>query len=134
MLRGKPGRSGSRRAVQVTDAIEPDAAETLLHLAAGNGHPEGMPGKRPAAPDAALIRSLGEVPVRVWAELGRARVSLATIVDLGPGAVIELDRRIDDPIALYVNGLRYAEGALTVGEDQEWGVRVDAITAAGAAP
>jgi flagellar motor switch protein FliM len=134
VLRGKPGRSGSRRAVQVTDAIEPDAAEALLQMAAAKGRPEGERPARPAAPDAALIRSLGEVPVRVWAELGRARVSLATIVDLGPGAVIELDRRIEDPIALNVNGLRYAQGALTVDGDEEWGVRVDAITAAGAAP
>lgn len=127
VLRGKPGRSGSRRAVQVSEAIEPDAAEALLQLAAGKARPEAA--RPPAAPDAALIRSLGEVPVRVWAELGRARVSLATIVGLGPGAVIELDRRIEDPISIYVNGLRYAHGALTVSEDEEWGVRIDAIDA-----
>jgi len=130
VLRAKPGRSGSRRAVQVTEAARPDAAEALSQLLAGVGR-LGDATAPPQEPDAALIRSLGEVPVRVWAELGRARLSLATIVDLGAGAVIELDRRIDDPIGLYVNGLRYAQGALTIGEDQEWGVRIDAITAAG---
>ena len=33
VLRAKPGRSGSRRAVQVLEAIEPDAAEGLARLA-----------------------------------------------------------------------------------------------------
>jgi flagellar motor switch protein FliM len=128
VLRAKPGRSGSRRAVQVTEATPPDAAKALSQLLAGAARLDpAVPA--PEEPDAALIASLGEVPVRVWAELGRARISLATIVGLGAGAVIELDRRIDDPIGLYVNGLRYAQGALTIGEDREWGVRVDAIAA-----
>ena len=134
VLRAKPGRSGSRRAVQVIDAIEPDAAEGLAQLAAAAVRPEpSPPPEPPARPDADLIRSLGEVPVRVWAELGRARVSLAAIVGLGAGAVIELDRRIDDPIGLYVNGLRYAQGALTITEDDEWAIRVNAVTGLGGA-
>ncbi len=130
VLRGKPGRSGSRRAVQVTDAIAPDAADALSQLAAAAARGEGAT-PVPEAPDAALIRSLGEVPVRAWAELGRARLSLASVVGLSGGAVIELDRRIEDPIALYVNGLRYAEGTLTSDADGEWGIRVDALAAPG---
>jgi flagellar motor switch protein FliM len=126
VLRAKPGRSGSRRAVQVTHAIEPDAAEGLAQLATAPPVPNGPPA--PAAPDSDLTRSLGEVPVRVWAELGRARASLATIVDLGPGAVVELDRRIDDPIGLYVNGLRFAQGALLITEDEEWALKIEEVT------
>ena len=127
MLRAKPGRSGSRRAVQVTDAIEPGTAETLVHLAGSTPPtPSGTP--TPADPDAELTRSLGEVPVRVWAELGRARTSLATIVGLGAGAVVELDRRIDDPIYLFVNGLRFAQGSLLITEDEEWALCVEEVT------
>lgn len=127
VLRARPGRSGSRRAVQVTAAIEPDAAEGLAQLAASTGPvPGGRPA--PAEPDAELTRSLGEVPVRVWAELGRARTSLATVVGLGPEAVIELDRRIDDPIQLYVNGLRFAQGALLITADDEWAIAIEEVT------
>jgi flagellar motor switch protein FliM len=126
VLRAKPGRSGSRRAAQITAAIEPDAVEGLAQLAAAALRPETAPRPEPAGPpDADLIRSLGEVPVRLWAELGRARLSLASIVGLQPGAVIELDRRIDDPIGLYVNGLRFAQGALTKTADEEWALRID---------
>lgn len=131
VLRAKPGRSGSRRAAQVTAAIEPDAIEGLAQLAAAALRPDPGPGQEPPAqPDANLSRSLSEVPVRVWAELGRARLSLAAIVGLGAGAVVELDRRIDDPIGLYVNGLRFAQGTLTITHDEEWALRIERVMGA----
>lgn len=126
VLAAKPGRSGSRRAVQVLQALEPDAAAGLAQLVAA----PPRPGAGNGSPDAGLSRSLGAVPVRVWAELGQARLSLAEVVGLGPGAVVELDRRIDDPIGLYVNGLRFAHGELTIADD-EWAVRIDAVTGLG---
>ena len=128
VLAAKPGRSGSRRAVQVLEALEPDAAAGLAQLVAAPPRPAAGSG----SPDAGLSRSLGAVPVRVWAELGEARLSLAEVVGLGPGAVVELDRRIDDPIGLYVNGLRFAHGELTIADD-EWAVRIDAVTGFGGA-
>jgi flagellar motor switch protein FliN len=130
-MRAKPGRSGSRRAVQVLEAIEPGAAEGLARLAttagrAGAVEVEGGVGE----PDAALRGALGQVPVRVWAELGRARLSLAEVVALGVGAVVELDRRLEDPIDLYGNGLRLGHGELEI-VDEEWAVRIDAVTGLG---
>jgi flagellar motor switch protein FliM len=129
VMRAKPGRSGSRRAVQVLEAIEPGAAEGLARLVtsaqrAGAGEIEG------GEPDAALRGALGQVPMRVWAELGQARLSLAEVVALGVGAVVELDRRLEDPIDLYVNGLRLGHGELAIVDD-EWAVRVDAVTGLG---
>jgi flagellar motor switch protein FliM len=129
VMRAKPGRSGSRRAVQVLEAIEPGAAEGLARLAAG-GQRGGAAAGPDGAPDAALRGALGQVPMRVWAELGRARLSLAEVVALGVGAVVELDRRLEDPIDLYVNGLRLGHGELEIVDD-EWAVRVDAVTGLG---
>lgn len=126
VLRAKPGRSGSRRAVQVLEAIEPTAAESLARLATSH-----RGGTRPdVEPDAAIRDSLEQVPVRVWAELGQARLSLTEIVALGVGAVVELDRRLEDPIDLYVNGLRLGHGELEIIDD-EWAVRIDAVTGLG---
>ncbi|HEX4731996.1 MAG TPA: FliM/FliN family flagellar motor switch protein [Solirubrobacterales bacterium] len=127
VVRAKPGRSGSRRAVQVLEAVEPSAAEGLALLVT-SGHRAGTTPE--AEPDAALRSSLGQVPMRVWAELGQARLSLAEIVAFGVGAVVELDRRLDDPIDLYVNGLRLGHGELEIIDD-EWAVRVDAVTGLG---
>jgi flagellar motor switch protein FliM len=132
VMRAKPGRSGSRRAVQVLEAIEPGAAEGLARLAASAQRAGAVEvdGDGGGEPDAALRGALGQVPMRVWAELGRARLSLAEVVALGVGAVVELDRRLEDPIDLYVNGLRLGHGELEI-VDEEWAVRVDAVTGLG---
>jgi flagellar motor switch protein FliM len=129
VMRAKPGRSGSRRAVQVLEAIEPGAAEGLARLAT-MAQRAGAVEADAGEPDEALRGALGQVPVRVWAELGRARLSVAEVVALGVGAVVELDRRLEDPIDLYVNGLLLGHGELEIVDD-EWAVRVDAVTGLG---
>ena len=130
VMRAKPGRSGSRRAVQVLEAIEPGAAEGLARLVTGGHRAGAVEVEGGGEPDPALRGALGQVPVRVWAELGRARLSLAEVVALGVGAVVELDRRLEDPIDLYVNGLRLGHGELDIVDD-EWAVRIDAVTGLG---
>ena len=62
--------------------------------------------------------------MRVWAELGRTRVSLGAAPELPPGAVLELDRKADDPVDLYVNGLRFASGRLVLTDEGEWALRL----------
>ena len=74
----------------------------------------------PAAP------SLAGIPVRVWAELGRASMPTAEVVGLPQGAVVELDRAPEDPIDLYVNGRRFATGRLVV-VDGDWAVRIESV-------
>jgi flagellar motor switch protein FliN/FliY len=71
--------------------------------------------------------SLAGIPVRVWAELGRASMPTAEVVGLPAGAVVELDRSADEPIDLYVNGRRFATGRLLVDEGNEWAVRIETV-------
>jgi flagellar motor switch protein FliN/FliY len=71
--------------------------------------------------------SLAGIPVRVWAELGRARMPSADVVGMPAGAVVELDRGADEPIDLYVNGRRFATGRLMVVDGTDWAVRIDTI-------
>jgi flagellar motor switch protein FliN/FliY len=69
------------------------------------------------------------VALRVWAELGRARLPVGRAVGLASGAVVELDRGVDDPVDLFVNGRRFASGRLLLAEDGEWAVRIEEIAA-----
>lgn len=131
VLRADPGRSGTRRAVQVREPIEPGLAESLAQLGAEARRPQEA--ARPGDPNPLLSRSIGEVPVRVWAELGRADVALSTLLTLDTGSVLELNRRIDDPIDLFVNGFRFGSGELLVTADEEWAIRVDEISGLGRA-
>jgi flagellar motor switch protein FliN len=71
--------------------------------------------------------SLAGIPVRVWAELGRAQLASAHVVGLGAGAVLELDRQVDEPIDLYVNGRRFATGRLVVADGADWAVRIEHV-------
>jgi len=67
------------------------------------------------------------VPLRLWAELGRTRLPVGRAVGLASGSVVELDRSIDEPVELYVNGRAFATGSLLVSEDGDWAVRIDEI-------
>jgi len=74
-----------------------------------------------------LDDALRDIRVRVWAELGRTRVSLGEAPELPPGAVLELDRKADDPVDLYVNGLRFASGRLVLTDEGEWALRLEEV-------
>ena len=71
--------------------------------------------------------SLAGIPVRVWAELGRARMPSAQVVGMPPGAVVELNQSADEPIDLYVNGKRFATGRLMVVDGTDWAVRIETV-------
>jgi flagellar motor switch protein FliN/FliY len=70
---------------------------------------------------------LAGIPVRVWAELGRAQMPSASVVGLPSGAVVELDRQADEPIDIFVNGMRFASGRLIVVDGSDWAVRIETI-------
>jgi flagellar motor switch protein FliN/FliY len=76
-------------------------------------------------PEGAIAgEALREVKVRLWAELGRTRMALGRAVGLSPGEVVELDAAVDDPVIIFVNGVRLGSGHLVVGDDGEWAFRV----------
>jgi flagellar motor switch protein FliN/FliY len=76
---------------------------------------------------APLSDSLRGVPVRVWAELGRARMAAGASLGVATGSVVELDREVDEPIDLYVDGMRFATGRLLVAEDGSLQLQVDSV-------
>jgi flagellar motor switch protein FliN len=70
---------------------------------------------------------LGAVNVRVAVELGRASMTIRRAVSLAEGAVVELDRELEEPIDLYVNGWRFATGHLITLDGDEWAVTIDTV-------
>ena len=66
------------------------------------------------------------VEMRVTAELGRTRLPVSHVLDLGPGAVVELDRVAGSPVDVLVNGTVIARGEVVV-IDEEYGVRITEI-------
>lgn len=54
----------------------------------------------------ALKRRFTEVPLSVTGELGRAEITVSELLDLSEGDVIKLDRKVKDPLAVRVEGVR----------------------------
>ncbi|QEC46854.1 hypothetical protein FSW04_04120 [Baekduia soli] len=84
--------------------------------------------------DAPLSDVLRDVEVRVWAELGRTKMSSGRVVALPGGAVVELDREVDAPIDIFADGMRFATGRLVVTDDGGLAIRVEEILGRGAPP
>ena len=95
-------------------APRPAAAVGAAPAAAGSGAVPGGP-------------SLSGIPVRVWAELGRAQMPSAQVVGMPPGSVVELNQGADEPIDLYVNGTLFATGRLMVVDGTDWAVRIETV-------
>ena len=79
----------------------------------------------PAQPVADLQRLTG-VQVDVSVELGRARMTLGQALEIGPGAVIALDRIAGTPLSVEINGQLVALGEVVVIDDV-YGLRVTEI-------
>lgn len=144
--RGRPGLSGARRAVKMTSTSTPSTVRRLrISVAAaaagrddaqppanadeqGEGRTAALAG-RAAESDAGLegLERMVGVPVRVWAELGRAHMPLGHALELPPGAVVELEQGARAPIELFAGGLPFAHGSLQVGGGGEWAVQVQAL-------
>jgi flagellar motor switch protein FliN len=67
---------------------------------------------------AADLEAVFDVPVKVSAVLGQARMDVGELLRLGPGAVLELDRKVGEAIDIYVNDRLVARGEVVLVEDK----------------
>jgi flagellar motor switch protein FliN len=79
---------------------------------------------------AAAIRPLGvlvDVQLVVNMRFGARRLTLREVLDLSPGSVIELDRRVQEPVDLLLDGRLIARGEVVV-IDGSYGLRVTDVS------
>ncbi len=67
-----------------------------------------------------------DVPVSISAVLGRASLSVAQLLQLGQGSVLELDRKVGEAIDIYVNNRLVARGEVVI-VDERLGVTMTEI-------
>lgn len=70
------------------------------------------------AKSAANLAPVFDVPVSISAVLGKASLSVAQLLQLGQGSVLELDRKIGEAIDIYVNNRLVARGEVVVVDDR----------------
>jgi flagellar motor switch protein FliN/FliY len=133
-----PDPTGDGRTVIGAGIFEGDdvvATVGALVVAAGDEADDGGPVDGPSTPAPATagaavlergLQLLADIELTVTAELGRARLAVGELLDLQPGAIIELDREAGVPIDVLVNGTLFARGEVVVVEDS-FAVRVSEI-------
>ena len=83
-----------------------------------------------AAGDAPVndIHMVLDIPVQLSVELGRTKVPIKHILQLGQGSVVELDALAGEPMDVLVNGYLIAQGEVVVVNDK-FGIRLtDVVT------
>ena len=103
---------------------EPAAGSILQGESA---RPFSAPGASAEAPVRDISMVL-DIPVQLSVELGRTKVSIKHILQLGQGSVVELDALAGEPMDVLVNGYLIAQGEVVVVNDK-FGIRLtDVVT------
>lgn len=119
-------------AILVPEATLLDAA---FSVPAAPAAPAAAVAAAPVAPQVVQprgIEMLHGVDMEVTVEIGRARMTVRELLDLAPGAVLELDRAAGSPADLLVNGRLIARGEVVV-IDEDFGLRITEILNDGSA-
>lgn len=87
------------------------------------GLPDAGGGEDKTAGDLAPVF---DVPVNISAVLGRAHLSVAQLLQLAQGSVLELDRKVGEAIDIYVNNRLVARGEVVI-VDERLGVTMTEI-------
>lgn len=118
---------GSAMAEQAaaTAPVAPAAAPALPAAGRVFQPLQGQAGPDPVQGD--MDRVL-DVPVQLTAELGRARITIKSLLQLSQGSVVELDGLAGEPMDIFINGYLIAQGEVVV-VNEKFGIRLtDIIT------
>lgn len=91
--------------------FRPAAAElqSIGDLPQGDPVVANVPGQKPRHLETVL-----QIPVSVKIVLGSATMPVASVLKLGRGAVVPLDRKVGEPVDVVVNGRVIARGEVVV--------------------
>lgn len=76
--------------------------------------------------DRSNLDLLLDVQIPISVEVGRTQMSLEDVVSLVPGSVVSLDKKVEEPVDLRVNGKLVARGEVVLVDDT-YGLRITQI-------
>ena len=98
----EPRQFGETEEIAASAATDLDPRQEALRRAA----------QGPLEPDD--LQAVFDVPVKVQAVLGRSRMDIGELLQLKPGMVVELDRRVGEPADIFVNNRLIARGEVVL--------------------
>ena len=110
--------------VNSDDTLQPEETAELLEES-GPPQPEAIQTQE-TQDNCRDLEFLFDVPLQVSVEVGRARILLKDLLQMGEGYVVELDKFSGDPLDLYVNSRLIARGeAVKVGD--KFGIKLTEV-------
>jgi flagellar motor switch protein FliN/FliY len=70
------------------------------------------------ADDNITLEAVSDIPVSISVVLGKTSMQVQQLLKLGRGAVVELDRKVGEPVDILVNNRLVARGEVVVVEDK----------------
>ena len=64
------------------------------------------------------LEAVSDIPVQISVVLGKTSMQVHQLLKLGRGAVVELDRKVGEPVDIFVNNRLVARGEVVVVEDK----------------
>jgi flagellar motor switch protein FliN/FliY len=103
---------------EVAEGLEQvaEAAESVADVAAG----------AIKASDPKTLDLILDVTLAVTIEVGRARMTVQDLLQLGQGSVIELEKLAGEPLDIFINGKKVATGEAVI-VNEKFGVRLTEI-------
>lgn len=101
-------------------------AEKLLEESASPTETEASEQKVQSVTIDPNLKMILDIPLRVTVELGRTKMSVRDLINLGQGAVIELSKLAGEPLEVFVNDKLIARGEAVV-VNEKFGVRLTDI-------
>jgi flagellar motor switch protein FliN/FliY len=129
---------GETSRVSVLMALDPALSEALLlHSQPGSAGAtvaeaiKAVTGR--AVPQPANLNLVMDVELNVTLRFGQRKLTLREVLDLTSGSVVELDRQVEEPVELLLDGVVIARGEAVV-IDGNYGLRVTEVSRAVTAP
>lgn len=108
---------------------EGDIGADMAEMTAGVMAPAAGPGALPQSPEQGKLGLLMDITLPLSIELGRTKMLIKDILELGHGSVIEFDKLAGEPVDLMINDKKVAEGEVVV-IDEHFGIRLTNLATA----
>lgn len=67
-----------------------------------------------------------DITMSVNVTLGKTMVPIRRLLQLGPGSVLQMDKLVDEPAELYVQGNKFATGSIVI-VDGHFAIRINEV-------
>ena len=97
--------------------------------AQGNNQKETVTGDESTQEENHGLDFILDIPLEVSVELGRVKMLVNDLLQLGQGSIIELNKPSGEPVEIYINDKLIARGEVVV-VDEKFGIRVTDVISA----